>query len=68
MRGEKMSKEDFEGLGPFGRGYAVYLFGKRDDQPNVPDEENPYVEGTCDWKSWNEGARIAAQDVQDLEE
>lgn len=60
-----ISKEEFELLDPKSRGYIVYLKGAREDEPNVPDEDNPYPEDTEKHKWWNEGqddAMILAQD------
>lgn len=50
--GDVLSAEDFAGLSPWEKGYAVYWCGNREDQPNVPtkydpspDEQDEYNEG-----------------------
>lgn len=63
-----LTKEEFEGLPPFLRGYAVYMHGCRKDQPNIPDEKNPYPEGSEEYKKWIEGAQLGALHAQDSEE
>lgn len=63
-----MTKEQFERLEPRPRGYAVYLLGAREDQPNVPDESNPYPKGSTEWEAWNAGAQAAYLEVLDGEE
>jgi|GEM_PF-5843948 len=63
-----LTKEEFERLSPRDRGYAVYMLGSRDDQPNVPDESNPYQEGTEDWAQWNVGQQLGVLEAQDSEE
>jgi len=63
-----LTKEEFEALSPRDRGYAVYMAGSRDDQPNIPDESNPYPDGSIKAALWNEGQRIAVLEAQDSEE
>ena len=60
-----MTKEEFDDLSPHSRGYVVYMAGERDDQPNVPNEENPYEEGTKEYEEWDKGAMAAVIEVQD---
>ncbi len=38
---QPISKEFFDALSPRGKGYAVYMCGCRDDQPNIPSEFTP---------------------------
>jgi hypothetical protein len=63
-----ISKEEFEAYTPCLRGYAVYMFGAREDQPNIPDERNPYPPGSDDAREWDEGNRLGARHAQDGEE
>ena len=65
---DALTKEDFEALAPVERGYAVYMCGCRDDQPNVPDEKNPYPGESAEHKRWAEGAMLACLEVQDLDD
>lgn len=60
-----MSKEEFEALDPKTRGYAVYMMGNRSDEPNVPNEDNPYPAGSPEHAAWDDGQSLAVQDVQD---
>lgn len=60
-----LTAAQFLALTPWSRGYAVYMFGERDDEPNVPDEGNPYQPGTADAEAWEAGNMRAAVDVQD---
>ena len=32
-----MTKREFSSLSPFEKGYACYIYGKREDEPNVPE-------------------------------
>ncbi len=63
-----LSKSDFKRLNAFQRGYAVYMLGKRKDEPNVPNERNPFPKGSIRAKRWAEGQNVAALDAQDSEE
>jgi len=60
-----MTKDEFERLLSRERGYVVYMAGRRDDEPNVPNEGNPYEYGTAAWESWRIGQSQAATEVQD---
>jgi hypothetical protein len=60
--------EEFLALSPRARGYLVYMYGERDDQPNVPNESNPYPSGSADADAWDEGQRRAVLVAQDSEE
>ena len=46
-------------------GYVVYLAGERDDQPHIPDESNPYPEGSDKAGEWDRGQHEAVLQVQD---
>jgi hypothetical protein len=63
-----VTKREFAALKPRQRGYAVYMLGAREDQPNVPDESNPYPDGSRKHKEWAAGADAAALFAQDNEE
>ena len=63
-----ISAEQFRQFTPFERGYAVYWFGNREDEPNVPSESNPYPVGTqahIDWQRGQVRAAILAQDGEE---
>lgn len=61
-----ITKEEFEALSPFDRGYAVYMAGARDDQPNIPDEkEPPYPVGSMEFNQYLSGQRHAVLEAQD---
>lgn len=63
-----MTKAAFEKLGAYARGYAVYWCGENPEQPNVPNERNPYKPGTKAHAEWDRGQYAAMQDAQDGEE
>lgn len=50
-----LTKEEFENLSPKDRGFAVYMMGAREDQPNIPDEDNPYPENSQEYEEWEKG-------------
>jgi len=55
-----MTQEQFESLEPFDRGYVVYLYGRRDDEPNIPNEEEPpYELGSIEYTQYLSGKRQA---------
>lgn len=59
---ELITKEYFESLTPMQKGYAVYMVGNRDDQPNVPATYEP---ATKDLEDYIHGQQIAIVHVQD---
>lgn len=65
---EPMTKEEFEALNPFDRGFAAYMLGAREDEPNVPDEENPYSPDSIEFERWDAGQEQAVLAAQDSEE
>jgi hypothetical protein len=63
-----ITAEKFASMPPKVRGFAVYMFGERDDEPHVPDERNPYPSGSADAEEWDDGQRLAVLEAQDSEE
>lgn len=63
-----ITADEFRLLSPFNRGYTVYMCGTCNDQPNVPDEQNPYIPNTPAYKRWEEGAMLAVREAQESEE
>jgi len=63
-----MTAAAFQTLPPRARGYVVYMLGSRDDQPNVPDESNPYPVRSAEHSEWKDGAWSAYLEVLDGEE
>lgn len=63
-----LTKEEFEALSPRQRGYVVYMYGDRDDQPNVPSESCPYPPGSVEWEQYAQGMMTAVLEVQDMED
>ena len=57
-----LTKEQFDGLGPEGKGYAVYMCGSRPDQPNVPESYEPALEDQAEYASGLHRGVIDAQD------
>ena len=60
-----MTAEEFVALRPRGRGYAVYMAGARSDQPNIPNEKNPYPKDSLQAKAWDEGQFEGVLEAQD---
>lgn len=65
---ELITQEEFQAFTPRQRGYAVYMVGSRADQPNVPDEENPYPRGSKAYAEWMSGLAQAIVHAQDCDE
>lgn len=63
-----MTTERFASLSPRDRGFVVHMMGSRDDEPNVPDEANPYQIGSAEAAAWDVGAFAAYLEVLDGEE
>ena len=63
-----VTKDEFDALSPVARGYVVYTLGCREDEPNVPDETNPYPEGSTEQLDWARGMTRAVHNAQDSEE
>lgn len=63
-----MTAEQFNQLTAFERGYAVYMAGCRDDEPNIPDEGNPYPVGHAEHTQWCDGQNAAMLAVIDMVE
>lgn len=62
---EEVTAAEFANLAPRGRGYHVYMAGARLDQPNIPNEKNPYTKGSRAHQEWDLGQRIAVLEAQD---
>lgn len=62
---ELITTEEFASLRPKRRGYVVYMMGARQDQPNVPDEANPYRKQSAAHRAWDEGQFLGVLQSQD---
>ena len=62
-----LTKEEFEELDAYERGYAVYQHGADPNYPNVPDEDNPYEPGSANFYDWISGGTAAMFDAMDVE-
>lgn len=60
------TKEEFEALTPKQKGYAVYMCGMRDDQPNIPNERE-YKPDPKDQAEFDEGMQAGIIQAQDDE-
>jgi hypothetical protein len=65
---EPITRDEFLTLSARVRGYAAYMLGCRDDEPNVTDESCPYPDDSDQANEWHEGQRLAVLDAQDSEE
>jgi hypothetical protein len=63
-----MTAKRFASLGPRDRGFVVCMMGSRNDEPHVPDEDNPYQVGSAEAVAWDAGAWGAYLEVLDGEE
>lgn len=63
-----ITKALFAKLNPYQRGFIVYWVGANDDEPNVPDETNPYPPGSRAAADWDRGQMAAILTAQDGEE
>lgn len=63
---DRITTEEFEALPPRVRGYYVFIFGGRypHRQPNIPQESNPYPDGSPESDLWLEGQIKAAFDCE----
>ncbi len=68
QRSRPMTSDEFLALSPWQRGYAVYMMGEIDDEPNVPNESCPYCSDTAQAEEWYEGQRMAVLDAQDWDD
>lgn len=62
-----ISKQEFEQLKPYTRGYVVGTVRCLDDrtlEPNVPDEKNPYELFSSDYLAYNRGLNAAGYEAQ----
>lgn len=59
------SKQEFDAMSPYQKGYIVYMCGSRDDQPNIPEHYEPTE---AEKKEFERGQLKAVLDVQDGEE
>ena len=57
-----MSKAEFDALTPREKGYAVYMAGCRDDQPNIPEEFTPAPEDKGEYDAGQFDGVLEAQD------
>ena len=57
------SKEDFESMTPYQKGYAVYMFGYNGDQPNVPKDYHPQTQKEI--RGYQDGEFAAILEAQD---
>ncbi len=62
LTGKPISKEEFEKLGPYSKGYVSYWQGAWNTDIS---EENPYPHGSKDWKDFRSGQHNAAMAAQE---
>lgn len=62
--GNPMTAYEFAGLDAQQRGWSVYMHGHRIEEPNIPNELNPYMEGGDDHGAWKRGHLAAMQTAQ----
>jgi hypothetical protein len=63
-----LTREEFEALSPRAKGYAVYMAGCRDDQPNVPPSYDTRHFTADELREYNAGQNAAVLECQDSEE
>ena len=57
-----LTAAEFEALTPREKGYAVYMAGCRDDQPNIPEEYTPAPEDQAEYDAGQFDGVLEAQD------
>jgi hypothetical protein len=57
-----LTKEDVEALPPIVRGYLIGYLQKYGGNPRIPDESNPYPDGSRQAQEWNDGRNSAGYD------
>ena len=57
-----MTTKEFEALTPRQKGYAVYMAGCRDDQPNIPEEYTSALEDKEEYDAGQFEGMLEAQD------
>ena len=62
-----VTKEAFDAMRRWQRGYAVSWLGSRDDEPNVPAEGNPYAPGSHEYEEWDKGHHQAMLEKLDYD-
>jgi len=60
-----ITEKQFKSLSPKMRGYMVYMRGARDDEPNVPNETNPFKPGSTKYILYQVGQNDAVIEAQD---
>ena len=60
-----LTKEEFDNLTPYLKGFAVYMMGSREDQPNVPET---YIPNEAEKEEYEKGNFKAMLNVMDCEE
>lgn len=63
-----LSKEEFDNLTPYLKGYAVYMMGSREDQPNVPENYSPSETEKEEYEKGNFKAMLNVMDEEDMVE
>jgi len=58
--------DEYESLEPFDKGYASYLQSSW-EQSEIPEDENPFKEGTPESTIFKKGSFCAMQEVQEIE-
>lgn len=56
------TREEFASMTPKQKGYAVYMFGARKDQPNIPETYTPSL---VERSQYERGQLLAVMDAQD---
>lgn len=59
-----LTKKQFKSLNPVARGYVTVMAGQLPDEPNVPDQGNPFPKGSKLRALWDKGRDMALRQVE----
>lgn len=62
---KRLTKKYFQNMDAVNKGYAVYMFGCRKDQPNIPKAFQPTVE---DEEQYNYGKFLGILEAQEIDD
>lgn len=62
-----LTKEEYESLNPYDKGYVNYLQAAWNESP-IPQDLNPFDKDSKEYIAFNDGSFHAMQEVQEFEE
>lgn len=59
-----LTKHQFKALNPVARGYVTAMAGQLAEEPNVPDQGNPFPKGSKLRELWDKGRNMAIRQAE----